>query len=466
MQIFYTVRAGDSLLNIAKRWNISLVSLINANNIKAPYTIYIGDQLSMPPGVTTYVVKSGDSLFLISQMYRIPINLLAEVNGIGSPYILMPGQVLIIPQGVPYYIVKPGDTLFKIAAKYNVTLNGQPRYDLILNANPGLTTGLIPGMTIAIPYPPPGGTGKLAVILNDELQSYLGLYEPNTGKLSTLPVNEAGQMSRLFWSPKQTKIAYVGDTGIISIIDVATMRVSKIDQITAPGFIDWAPDSRRVVYSNDSVIRIYDVINNTVQTINGEGALYVQWFPNGTELLYEAKDASNISQLYKNNINGTNEVKITNNTQGNFNEVRLSPDGSFVLYTTPGASISEIYTIELASGKTYKIPGGPEAKNYYPTWSPDSTKIAYSSTEFINGKYYSLIRLSSAKGETDSTIAISSCYATPVTWSPDSTKIAYLSACREEYSPVEIWSIDIRKQVPINVLSGFSFYSLDWSPAR
>jgi TolB protein len=125
-------------------------------------------------------------------------------------------------------------------------------------------------------------------------------------------------------------------------------------------------------------------------------------------------------------------------------------------------SISEIYTIELATGNIYKVPGGPEAKNYYAAWSPDSTKIAYSATQFINGKYYSLIRVSGSKGENDSTIAIASCYATPVAWSPDSRKIAYLSGCREEYPPVEVWSIDINKLVPINVLSGFTFYTLDW----
>ncbi len=466
MQIFYTVRSGDTLNSIARRFNIPLISLINSNNLAAPYTIYIGQQLSMPPGVTTYVVKPGESIFFISQIYGVPAHIIIEANGIAPPYTIVPGQILIIPQGVPYYIVRPGDTLYKIASKYNVILNGQLRPDLIIKANPGLTSTIVSGMSIAIPYPPPGGTGRLAVILNDDIKSYLGLYEPNTGKLSTIPIDEDGETSRIFWSPDQTQIAYIGNSGIISIINFTTMKVSKIDQITAPGFIDWAPDSRRIVYSDNKIIRIYDVLNNTFKTINRAGTSYVQWFPNGTELLYEAKDKSNISQLYRNNLDGTNEIQITNNANWPLNNVRLSPNGKFVLYTTPGASISEIYTLELSTGSTYKIPGGPEAKNYYPTWSPDSTKIAYSSTQFINGKYYSLIRSSGVRGEGDSTAAISSCYSTPVTWSPDSRKIAYLSGCRDEYRPVEVWSIDIIKLVPINLLSGFIFYSLDWSPTR
>lgn len=466
MQIFYTVRSGDTLYNIARRFNLPLISLINSNNLAAPYTIYIGQQLSMPPGVNTYVVKPGESIFSISQGYGVPTSFIIEANGIAPPYIIVPGQVLVIPQGAPYYIVRPGDNLYRIAAKYNVTLNGQPRPDLIIKANPGLTASIIPGMSIAIPYPPPGGPGRLAVVLNDEINSYLGLYEPNSGKLSTMSVDEASETSRIFWSPDLARIAYIGSSGIISILDIATMRVSKIDQTTVPGFIDWAPDSRRVVYSDDKTITIYDVINNTSNTINRPGTLYVQWFPSGTELLYEAKDNSNISQLYRNNLEGSNEIQITNNTDWPLNNVRLSPNGKYVLYTTPGASISEIYTLEIATGNLYKIPGGAEAKNYYPTWSPDSTKIAYSSTHFINGKYYSLIRLSGVRGEGDSTLAISSCYSTPVTWSPDSRKIAYLSGCREEYLPIEVWSIDITRLVPINLLSGFTFYSLDWSPAR
>jgi TolB protein len=184
------------------------------------------------------------------------------------------------------------------------------------------------------------------------------------------------------------------------------------------------------------------------------------------ELLYEAKDTSGISQLFRSNADGSGEKQITNNRDFPLNHVRLSPNGAYVLFTSPGASISEIYTIELASGRINKVPGGPEAKNYYPSWSPDSSMIAYSSTQFINGKYYSLIRLSGIRGDGDTTLAISSCYATPVTWSPEGRRIAYLSGCRNDIPPVEVWSIDIRRPVPTNALSSFIFYNLDWSTTR
>lgn len=463
MQIFYTVRTGDTLGNIAFRWSIPLRSLIAANNAAAPYLIFPGQQLSMPPGISTYIVRPGDSIYSISQMYRIPINVIIEANGIDQPYVITPGMVLTVPPGVPYYTVKPGDTLYKIAAKYNVTLNGQPRPDLIMEANYGLTPDIIPGMNIAVPYPPPGGTGRLAAVIFDDLHYYLQLYDPGTGGTDSIPIDEAGSYSTVFWSPDRSRIAYAGNTGIIYIIEAINRRaLSKIDQIQPPAFVNWSHDGKRLVYSTGMVIRIYDVSGNTFKTINRPGASYVQWFPNDSELLFEAKDASGISQLYRSNEDESNERRITDNRNGALNEVRLSPNGRFVLYTSPGVSVSEIYAIELATGSIYKIPGGLEGKNYYPAWSPDSARIAYSSTHFANGRYYSHIRMSEAKGEGDTALAISSCYATPVVWSPDSNKIAYLSGCREVYPPVEVWSIDLRKPVPINILYGYTFYNIDW----
>lgn len=466
MQVFYTVRPGDTLYNIANRWSIPLTALIKANNIPSPFNIYIGQQLSMPPGVVTYVVKPGDSLYLIAQRYGIPSSVIANANGLTPPYTIMVGQTLLVPPGVPLYVVAPGDTLYKIAQRYNVTINGQPRPDLIINENPGLTPNIMPGMRIIIPYAPPGGPGRLAILLNDSIKFYLGLLEASTGRFNPIALNEADASSTLYWSPDQRRIAFTGTSNTIFIFDLTTMKTSRVDQTVKPYFIDWSPDSRRIVYSTGNAIKIYDVLSNTSNTINRKDVLYPQWFPNGNELLYEAKDANGISQLYRSSTNGSNEVQLTRNTEWPLNYVRLSPNGRYVLYTSPGASISEIYTIELSTGKVNKIPGGPEAKNYNPTWSPDSSKIAYSSTQFINGKYYSLIRVSGPKGEGDSTLAIGSCYATPITWSPDSRKVAYLSWCRDEFPPVEIWSVDVNTMLTTLVLSEYVFYNLDWSPTR
>jgi TolB protein len=462
MQNFYTVRQGENLTSIAARWYIPLSSLIAANNLVPPYTIYPRQQLSMPPAVNTYVVKAGDSIYSISAYNGISPYMIINSNGIEPPYTIVPGQVLVILPGTLHYIVRPGDTLYGIARKYNVAVNGVVKPELIIQANPGTTQMLKPGMTLVIPYPPSGGSGRLAVTLNDDLNNYLQLYNPVTGTRSNLLTGTVDSSSKIFWSPDGTRLAVVGDSGIIYIVNISTKQLSKVDQITLPVFISWSPDSKKIVYSNQRVIRIYDITTNVSKNINRAGASYVQWLPGGTELIFEAKDTTGMSQLYRINVNGTNERQITNNNEGPLNDVRLSPNGRFVLYTSPGASISIIYVLELDTGRINRIPGGPEAKNYYPTWAPDSTKIAYSATQFINGRYYSQIRYTGITGQGDTIVAISSCYATPVTWSPDSQKIAYLSGCRADYPPVEVWSVDIGKPVPINALSGYKFYNLSW----
>lgn len=470
MQIFYTVQPGDTPISISRRWEIPLNSLIAANKLTAPYTIYSGQQLSMPPGVNTYSVQPGDSIFSISQKYRIPSNIIINANGIKPPYIITPNQVLIIPAGVPYYVVRPGDTLYGIARKYNVIFKGQPRPDYIIRANPGITQNIIPGMQLSIPYPPPGGPGKVAYITSydDSFSYFLGLYNPDTGKANvfTNHIVDKPDFIDIFWSPDSTRIAYVDKKGTIYVFNVVTEATLKIDQTADPlPFIDWDQSGNKLVYSTGEEIRIYDITSLKYTSIKQPNVSYPQFFPGSKELLYVREDTAGIRQIYRSNIDGSNEKQITNMDSNSLSNARLSPDGSFILYTWPGASISMIYTIELSSGKTYNIPGWPEGKNYNPVWSPDSTRIAYSATHYSNGRYYSLIRSVGPKGEGDSTLAVSNCFFTPVTCSPDSRRIAYLSGCTDtDYTYKQMWSIDITKPVPVNMLYNTNLYTFQWSP--
>jgi len=52
---YYTVRSGDSLVRIANLYKIKWQNLAEANNIIAPYTIYVGQSLCIPKG------KSGNN---------------------------------------------------------------------------------------------------------------------------------------------------------------------------------------------------------------------------------------------------------------------------------------------------------------------------------------------------------------------------------------------------------------------
>lgn len=318
-------------------------------------------------------------------------------------------------------------------------------------------------LTFAEAFIPHGVFGRLAVLINNRRKNYLGLYDLVTGRMETLPVDDADRSSVIFWSPDHKKIAHISGLGIISIINTLTGKTAKTDQIPLPAFLDWSRDSSSIIYSTGRVIRIYDIEKYTHKDIDRPGALYVQYFPGDREILFQAMDQTGTSQLYSSNTDGTNEKRLTNNSNGPLNDVRLSPDGRFVLYTTPGASISEIYTIELATGTVYKIPGGPEAKNYYPVWSPDSKQIAYCATFYNNGMYFSQIRIAPAKGESSTVLAISSCYATPVSWSENNAGLAYLSGCRNDNPPSEVWVINLKKHVTKNILIGFNFYNLDWS---
>jgi len=159
-QVSYTVQSGDSLYTIASKFNIAWQSIATVNNITSPYVISLGQKIAIPISSETaskcnllYTVKSGDSLYSIARKYGVAWESIAAANNITSPYVLSVGQHLTVPLPAGsatdcqfIYTVESGDSLYSIARKYGVTWEAIASTNDIYNPY-----NIAPGQCLTIP---------------------------------------------------------------------------------------------------------------------------------------------------------------------------------------------------------------------------------------------------------------------------------------------------------------------------
>ena len=147
----YTVKAGDTLYSIAKKYNLTIAALAKANNITNYNLIRVGQVLRIPgtssptpPPASSvkYTVKAGDTLYSIASKYKTTVSAIASANNLTNINLISVGQVLTIPvkQTPPpavtvKYTVKAGDTLYSIARTYNTTVTAIAKANGITNVN-------------------------------------------------------------------------------------------------------------------------------------------------------------------------------------------------------------------------------------------------------------------------------------------------------------------------------------------
>jgi len=102
----YRVVAGDTMYSIAQRFGVTLDALIRANpQITNPNEIFPGQEICIPGGTTIhcpngmlYTVRAGDTLFEIARRHHITLAALVAANPqITNPDRIVPGQVICIP---------------------------------------------------------------------------------------------------------------------------------------------------------------------------------------------------------------------------------------------------------------------------------------------------------------------------------------------------------------------------------
>jgi membrane-bound lytic murein transglycosylase D len=166
----YTIKSGDSLIKIAKKF-ATTVELLKDNNAISDNTIRAGKSLLIPVASKArenyhksnqqrllarqntqrqgrkinLEVKQGDSMWALAKKYKVNVRSLAKWNNIAPTDPLKIGQKLVVWTKQPqkfaslsngnkktkkiYYKVRPGDSLARVASKFNVSLNNMRKWN-------------------------------------------------------------------------------------------------------------------------------------------------------------------------------------------------------------------------------------------------------------------------------------------------------------------------------------------------
>ena len=96
----HVVQKNETLGGIALRYGVSVSALQAYNGISNPNLLYVGKKLKIPSGTVReveYTVKKGESLGLIAKRFGVSPNDLALINKISRPDLIRVGQKLTIP---------------------------------------------------------------------------------------------------------------------------------------------------------------------------------------------------------------------------------------------------------------------------------------------------------------------------------------------------------------------------------
>lgn len=93
---YHNVKKGETLYAIARDYQVPIRSIIQENNLKAPYALKVRQRLYIPKR-QLYKVKPGDTVYGISKNQSVSMNELVRTNQLKSPYQIYVGQELLLP---------------------------------------------------------------------------------------------------------------------------------------------------------------------------------------------------------------------------------------------------------------------------------------------------------------------------------------------------------------------------------
>ncbi len=100
----YVVKAGDTLFNISQSYNVRWDSIAQINNLSEPYLLHAGQSLKIPQATTSeipnkiYTIKNGETLVSIAKQFNITVDDIIAVNpNLQNSDLITVGQVIKLP---------------------------------------------------------------------------------------------------------------------------------------------------------------------------------------------------------------------------------------------------------------------------------------------------------------------------------------------------------------------------------
>jgi murein DD-endopeptidase MepM/ murein hydrolase activator NlpD len=98
------VQTGDTLYAIARRVDVPVRALIEANGLTAPYSVAAGRSLTVPK-LRQHVMQPGETLYAVARLFGVDVATLARANDLLPPYTVRVGEVLALPEAGPVLAV-------------------------------------------------------------------------------------------------------------------------------------------------------------------------------------------------------------------------------------------------------------------------------------------------------------------------------------------------------------------------
>ena len=222
----YEVKKGDTIQDVAKLFNVSVNTIMWANDLKSR-TISKGDTLIILPitGIK-HTVKKGDTVTTIAKKYKADPDDIAKYNGLTVDSTLALGDTVLVPEG-EIEIIQPAKTTTKSNRIVRTTIlnrysNSAPSGELIrpivgarktqgIHGHNGIDLGAAPGtpvlasgdgqVIVAKVGGYNGGYGNMVII------SHAGGIQTVYAHLKTVYVNQGQTVAQ------GTQIGEVGNTG-------------------------------------------------------------------------------------------------------------------------------------------------------------------------------------------------------------------------------------------------------------